>query len=81
MTLKGYPNLMTKTQLGEVFGISIWAVNRRLASGWGKNWEWVNDNGQMKVSRDSVESDLNKNIIQTKKDMTPPPCVLNGRDL
>lgn len=67
MTLKGFPFLLSKTNLCKVYGISLWTLRRRMCAGWGKRFEWYQDGGKLKATRQSVENDLSRGIEKLEK--------------
>lgn len=73
MTLEGFPLLLSKTQLSGIFGVSVSQINRRIADGEYKGFEWVDDCGKIKATRESVEAHLRKAAEGAAEKLATPP--------
>lgn len=64
MTLRGLPFLLDRPALCEVFGISRWTLRHRLAKDAYPLLVWVNETGTPKVTRPSVEKQLDAMLVK-----------------
>lgn len=76
--LADFPVLLTKKNLCRIYGISFWTLRRRIVAGWGKRFEWYQDGGKLKATRESVEADIVRGIETARRRLTLPQEAHNG---
>lgn len=70
ISLGDFKFLMTKPKICEALGISMRTLERRLEANAYKRFVWINDNGTMKVTRDSVENQIESMKVNFPKTPT-----------